>query len=64
MTDASARRFQWIGADPRVRTAANMLFRFYVHTPGKPLSVIDRKAEVKNAISRLCSLRSLSATHV
>ena len=60
----STRRRQWICADSRVRTAADMLFRFYVHTPGKPLSVIDGKAEVKDAIPRLRSLRSLSPANV
>jgi hypothetical protein len=43
-------------------TAANVLFRFYVHAPGKPQSVIDRKAEVNDAIPRLRSLRSFCAT--
>lgn len=58
------RRFQRIGADSRVHTAADMLFRFYVHTPGKPLSVIDGETEVENTVSRLRSLRSLSTPHV
>ena len=60
----STRRCKWICADARVHTAADMLFRFYVHTPGKSRSVVDGKAEVKNAVSRLRSLRSMSATHV
>jgi hypothetical protein len=58
------RRCQRIRADSRVHAAADMLFRFYVHTPGKPLSVINGKTEVNDAVSRLRSLRSLSATHV
>lgn len=60
----SMRRCQWICADSRVHTPADMLFRFYVHTPGKSRSVLDRKTEVKNAISRLCSLRSMGTTNV
>lgn len=60
----SPRGCQQIRADARVHTTLNVLFRFHVHAPGKPLSVFDRETEVKDAVSRLCSLRSLSAPHV
>lgn len=60
----STRGFQRIGAHSRVHTAANVLFRFYVHAPGKPLSVLHRKTEVDDAVPRLRSLRPMSATHV
>jgi hypothetical protein len=59
-----ARGSQRIRADPRVHTAPDVLFRFYVHTPGKSLSVIDRETEVEDAVSRLRSLRSLRTTNV
>jgi hypothetical protein len=60
----STRGCQWIGADSRVHTAADMLFRFHVHTPGQSRPVIDGKTEVQDAIPRLRSLRPVAATHV